>query len=159
MTDRELKRLGRAELIDITYEQQKRLEECEETIRELQEKLEEKEIRISKAGSIAEAALRINGVFEAAQSAADQYLVSVRAAGANAEAIVSEAKKQRDAILLAAKKQAAEILRKAQTSANEMTAAAEKESQEKWAGFEQKANELIAAHEELQALIGIGSKT
>ena len=34
---------------------------------------------LSEAGSIAEAALRLNGVFEAAQAAADQYLDSVRA--------------------------------------------------------------------------------
>ena len=78
MTDKELKHLGRAELIDITYEQQKRLEASENTIRELQAKLEDKELRLSDAGSIAEAALKVNGVFEAAQAAAEQYLASIR---------------------------------------------------------------------------------
>lgn len=131
MTDKELKHLGRAELIDITYEQQKRLEASENTIRELQAKLEDKKLRLSDAGSIAEAALKVNGVFEAAQAAADQYLASVRAASANAAEIISEAEKQREDTLLAAKKQAVEIIRKAQAKAKEIIAAAEKESSEK----------------------------
>lgn len=80
MTDQKLRRLSRSELIDILYEQQKRLEESEKTCRELREQLEEKELLLSESGSIAEAALKINGVFEAAQAAADQYLLSVKAA-------------------------------------------------------------------------------
>ena len=35
-------------------------------------------IELNEAGSIAEAAIRINGVFEAAQKAAEQYLMNVR---------------------------------------------------------------------------------
>lgn len=37
-----------------------------------------KEIELTEAGSIAEAALKLNGIFEAAQEAADQYLMNVR---------------------------------------------------------------------------------
>jgi hypothetical protein len=40
--------------------------------------LNKREIAIESAGSIAEAALKLNGVFEAAQKAADQYLENVR---------------------------------------------------------------------------------
>jgi tRNA uridine 5-carboxymethylaminomethyl modification enzyme len=42
------------------------------------EKLEEKRLIMNKAGSIAEASLRLNRVFEAVQDAADQYLASIR---------------------------------------------------------------------------------
>ena len=44
----------------------------------LKEKLEEKRLIMNKAGSIAEASLRLNRVFEAVQDAADQYLASIR---------------------------------------------------------------------------------
>jgi len=44
-----------------------------------EQKLREREIHISEAGSIAEAALAVNGIFEAAQQAADDYLRSVKA--------------------------------------------------------------------------------
>lgn len=43
-----------------------------------EQKLREREIRIANAGSIADAALALNGVFEAAQKAAEDYLRSVR---------------------------------------------------------------------------------
>lgn len=79
MTDKEFKRLSRADLIDIIYELQRQKEAAEAQAEQLRQRLDEKEIRIAKAGSIAEAALQINGIFEAAQAAADQYLTSVRA--------------------------------------------------------------------------------
>lgn len=79
MTDKEFKRLSRVDLIDIIYELQRQKEAAEAQADQLRQRLEEKEIRIAKAGSIAEAALQINGIFEAAQAAADQYLASVRA--------------------------------------------------------------------------------
>ena len=59
-----------------------RLNQKDAKIRELQNTIEgikaSREIELEEAGSIAEAALRLNGVFEAAQRAAEQYLVNVR---------------------------------------------------------------------------------
>ena len=70
MTDKELKHLSRAELIDIIYELQKQSEEKDAQMQNMQAALNERTLRISKAGSIAEAAIGVNGVFEAAQAAA-----------------------------------------------------------------------------------------
>lgn len=59
-----------------------RLNQKDVKIRELQNTIAEmkasREIELEEAGSIAEAALRLNGVFEAAQKAAEQYLINVR---------------------------------------------------------------------------------
>ena len=59
-----------------------RIHELQDQINELQGSVQnEKEKRIadlSEVGSIAEAALRLNGVFDAAQRAANQYLQSVK---------------------------------------------------------------------------------
>lgn len=54
-----------------------------ELIREMEERQAVREIELEEAGSIAEAALRINEVFEAAQRAAEQYLINVRRLGEN----------------------------------------------------------------------------
>jgi hypothetical protein len=43
-----------------------------------EEQLASRRIEVENAGSIAEASLRLNGVFQAAQEAADQYLENVR---------------------------------------------------------------------------------
>jgi hypothetical protein len=62
-----------------------RLDKKDAQLRELREMLERQQnfrrIEIEKAGSIAEAALKLNGIFEAAQRAADQYLMNVRQTG------------------------------------------------------------------------------
>ena len=76
MTDKELQHLSRVELIEIIYELQKQNEAAAAQVKRLEKALADREIHISNAGSIAEAAMGLNGVFEAAQAAADQYLLS-----------------------------------------------------------------------------------
>ena len=74
------------ESLEVTYERiRKRLDVKDAIIHELKESLEaertQRQIKLEDAGSIAEASLRLNGIFEAAQEAADQYLYNVRLIG------------------------------------------------------------------------------
>ena len=110
MTDKELHRLSRHDLLELmlasgreaeqlrervaemeaqirqlenTYERlRNRLDQKDAQIHQLRDLLQEertkREIELEDAGSIAEAALRLNGVFEAAQKAAEQYVYNVR---------------------------------------------------------------------------------
>lgn len=59
-----------------------RLDEKDARIRELESEmqawLDSRRIELDEAGSIAEAALRLNGIFEDAQKAADQYLYNLQ---------------------------------------------------------------------------------
>ena len=57
---------------------EKQLEQLKNEIKELNEKLENRTITIKEAGSIADASLKINKIFEAAQQAADEYLRSIK---------------------------------------------------------------------------------
>lgn len=81
MTDKELRRLKRSELLEILYEQEKEIAELRKKLNRATRKLEDRRILIEESGSIAEVALRLNEVFEAAQAAADQYLENIRALG------------------------------------------------------------------------------
>ena len=92
MTDKEFRRLSRPELIDIIFELQQQLEQHKSEIQQLKQAVEKKELDISNAGSLAEAVVSINGVMEAAQAAADQYILSVKAANENAEKTLAAAK-------------------------------------------------------------------
>ena len=74
MVNKELKRLSRRELVDIIYQMKKNEQQMQEEIAALQEALEDKRIRLSAAGSVAEAAASITEVFSAAQKTADLYL-------------------------------------------------------------------------------------
>ena len=80
MTDREFKRLKRPELVEIIYQLQHSLEQEQKEKEELQRQLDEKRIRIEKAGSIAEAVIEINNLMEVAQRTADQYIEQIQMA-------------------------------------------------------------------------------
>ena len=74
MISKELKRLSRRELVDIIYQLKKNEQERQEEIESLKTELQDKRIRISTAGSIADAAMSVTSVFSTAQMTADIYL-------------------------------------------------------------------------------------
>jgi len=77
-TDRQLHRLRREELLEILLEIEQENEQLTDENLRLRQQLAKKELAIQEAGSIAEAAMRLSKVFEAAQEAADIYLLNVR---------------------------------------------------------------------------------
>ena len=74
MVGKELKRLNRRELVEVIYQLKKNEEDLQAQISALQEQLQEKRIKISVAGSIAEATTDITQIFSVAQMTADLYL-------------------------------------------------------------------------------------
>ena len=152
MTDKDLRRLSRAELLDILYEQRKRYEDSLAENQALRQQLD-RTLRIASAGSIAEAAIQVNGVFEAAQAAADQYLASVKAATAEMVQKTDEAQRQRETIIQDAKQQAGQIVQDAQAQADRILAEAGAQVDARWAEFQKNADALIHAHDELRSLI------
>lgn len=107
MADKELRKMNRTELIEIIYA----LQQNERTLRteneKLRRQLDDKLLHMESAGSIAEAALSLNRVFEDAEAAAKQYLDSLRYVDENVEKILSEARQQADEIVAAAEKERA----------------------------------------------------
>lgn len=101
MTAKELKRLTRSDLLEmmiaLTEENERLRQKLEQTTKQLEDKILEAE----DSASLAEAALRLNGVFEAAQAACDQYLLNVlhrcqlmeEAAKAECDQLLAEAKR------------------------------------------------------------------
>ena len=108
MTDKEFKRLSRAQLIEIIYQFQLELDKVNAEKRELANELADKRIRLQSVGNIAEAALEINNCFRSAQNAAEQYLNEIKAIREETEAerqrILKEAQAQAEAIVAGAEK-------------------------------------------------------
>lgn len=77
MTDKELKRLSRAELLELLLIQTRESEHLKLQLEEAKRELENREIRIREAGNLADASMAVNGVFESAQKAAQQYLENI----------------------------------------------------------------------------------
>ena len=108
MTDKEFKRLSRAQLIDIIYQFQLQVDKLTEQNQALERELADKRLRLHNAGNIAEAALQMNDCFRSAQNAAEQYLTEIKTMREETEAererILMEAKLEAKAILADAKK-------------------------------------------------------
>ena len=103
MVSKELKKLSRRELVDIIYQMKKNEQQMQEEIASLQESLQDKRIRLSEAGSIAEAAASVSKLFSSAQETADLYLQEIRCMKQETEQICAQ-------MIEDARKQAAEIL-------------------------------------------------
>lgn len=78
MTDKEMRKLKRVDLLELLIAQIKENELLKKQLDEALAKLAERDTVLDQAGSIAEAAMGLNKVFEAAQAAADQYLAGVK---------------------------------------------------------------------------------
>lgn len=78
MTRKELKRMSRLELLELTLELTRENELLRQQLKENRFLLKSRKINIEKAGSIAEAALQLSGIFEAAQEAAELYLENLQ---------------------------------------------------------------------------------
>ena len=95
MTEKELKKLNRYQLLELLVMQTERADTLEKRVEELQAKIEERELRFSQMGSVAEASLYLSGVLEAAQKAADLYLETAKK---RADEMLEDARGQADAI-------------------------------------------------------------
>ena len=129
MTDKELRRLSRSELLQLLLEQTQENDQLRGRLESIAEKLAQREIACQNAGSIAEAALAINQVFEAADTAAKQYVQTVQEKIAQqeqeSEKFMTEASTKADAILQQAQEQAEKI----RTEADELLAKAKEDAQ------------------------------
>ncbi len=139
MTERELKRMGRRELIEIIVTQKKQELELRGKLEKAEAELEDRTIRIANVGSIAEAALALNGVFDTAQAAAEAYLCSIRAANADAELRASQTREECRRRLEETDRQCAEKL-----------AAVDAEIERRTGLFNDKIRDYLQTHPELQ---------
>lgn len=182
MTEQELRSLNRKELLEMMIEQGKELEfvkteyekdleflkaEHEKEITALKKELEDarkalkkREIAIDEAGSIAVAALQVNGVFEAAQAASQQYIENIRSLNDRQASICAK----RDADSRA---EADRRLRETATKCEEMETAcrekcvameadAKRRSEDYWTEVSTRLQAFYENHQELKKLLNAG---
>lgn len=77
-TKNELKNISKLELLELLAEQEREIEQLKQELQQKEQQLAQRTLRMQQAGNIAQAALALNDVFEAAQKAADQYVASIK---------------------------------------------------------------------------------
>lgn len=132
MTDKELRKLSRADLLEILLEQGKETEQLRAELEEAQAKLAQRQIAIDHAGSIAEASLRLSGVFEAAQDACLQYTENIRTLSERQEAVCRQMEQE------------------TREKCQRMVAEAKQQSQAYWDDYMARVRQFIDSNEALR---------
>ena len=73
-TEKQLKKLSRKELLQIMVTQSKEIDRLQQELQRTRAALADRNLRIGKCGSLAEASLEIFHIFDDAQAAANLYL-------------------------------------------------------------------------------------
>ncbi|MCC8356479.1 MAG: hypothetical protein LJU34_01275 [Oscillospiraceae bacterium] len=145
MAEKELRKMNRTELIEIIYALQQNEKALRAENEELHQQLEDRVLRMESTGSIAEAALSLNHIFEDAQQAAQQYLDSIRATESEAEQIVIQARQEAERTVAEAQARADAI--DVQARKTEMYSAAIREQTEAdCAAMRAQADEYVSRH-------------
>lgn len=165
MTDKELQKLSRRALLEMLLEQSRENDRLRAQVEELARQLSDRQFKIDQAGSIAEASMQINQVFESAQAAAEQYLENIRALSGRQEQIcrqLEEESTQKANALLAETERKCRTMEAATTEkCARMTKEAEESADRTWADAQARIQKLIddqAGFRELLAVFPKGSK-
>ena len=134
MMDQELRHLTREDLLDIIYELQRRTQQVEQENETIRKQLADRTVKLEKA---------LNGVFEAAQAAADQYLAQVHAANEQSQQLA-------DRIVADAQRKATAIVQQAQQEADRIRAMTDEGTQQKWAELQEKTDTMLQSYEALR---------
>ena len=76
--DKKFGKLRRTELLELLIEESEKNERLEAELAEAKKSLSSRELKMKTAGSIAEAALAVSGIFEAAEAACAQYKENIQ---------------------------------------------------------------------------------
>ncbi len=85
MTEKDLKKLNRYQLLELLIAQTERADKLQARLEEAEAKLADLDIQLASMGSMAEASLQLGGVFQAADQAAELYLKAAREKAAEIE--------------------------------------------------------------------------
>lgn len=153
-TKASLKGYRRAELLEVILLQSKEIDALKKQTSEMEKELSERRISINEAGNIAEAALKLNHIFQDAELAVLQYKENIERLSKDERAVSRK-------LVSDAEKKAGDILSKANAEANSMLAQAKiqcdmrkLEADKYWNDLSTRLTALYNEHKGLRELVG-----
>ena len=110
MTAEELRKLSRTDLMEVLVAQMKENEILQKQVEKAKKLLSEREITLRESGTMAEAAMKLCGVFEAADAATKLYRENLENAFSRSRDIIREAEEKAAQIISDAEKKAAQMI-------------------------------------------------
>lgn len=168
MTDKELRHLSRGELLQMMIAQSRELEELRTRLERAETALRRREIAMDRAGSIAEAALQLNGVFDAAEAACQQYAENIRdlsgrqqevcqrleqESQARAAALLADAQSRSDELERQTQERCQRLEQETQERCRQLDRQTQEKAQAAWNGLSAKLEAYCTQHQELLHLM------
>lgn len=144
MTDKELKKLHRRDLLELLIQQTEDNEKMQSRIDLMNAQLQSRNINLSKAGSIAEAVVQVNEVYQRADKIAEEYLQNVR--------LLSERQEEACARMERECQEKCDVMVE---DAEKQCAAKRKEAEEYWAGLSARLDNFYNEHAGLREILAI----
>ena len=140
MTEKELRRLSRTDLLELLLAQRKENEQLRCILDQTQAQLANRTLQINKAGSIAEASLQLSGIFSAAQDSCEYYMENIK--------LLSERQNQ----------VCQQMEQETREKCDRMVAEAELKAQQYWENYAVKVKDLVDSFEGLQQVMDMYAK-
>ena len=132
-----------------------------EELEQAKKSLEKREIALNEAGSIAVAALQINGVFEAAQAASQQYIENIRSLSDRQAAVCAQRDVENRVEVERKLKEAEEKCAAMEYASKRKCEAMEQEAKQKseayWTEVSRRLQSFYENHRELKRLLDFGT--
>ena len=135
MTERELRRLSRTDLLELLLAQRRENEQLRCILDETQAQLADRTIKIDNAGTLAEASLQLSGIFTAAQDACQYYVDNIQQLSERQSLVCQQMEQE------------------TREKCDRMVAEAEARSQQCWEECAEKIRQLVGSFEGLQQVI------
>lgn len=139
MTERELRRLSRTDLLELLLAQRRENEQLRCILDQTQSQLADRTIKIDNAGSIAEASLQLSGIFAAAQDSCQYYMDNIKLLSERQSAVCQQMEQE------------------TKEKCDRMVAEAEQKAQQCWENCSVKIRELVNSFEGLQQAMDVYS--
>lgn len=137
--------LSKNEMMMVMHDQEQEIERLKAKVSELQATIDNYEIKVEEAGTLAEASAQVNNLFEAAQATVETYIENMKKRAEKSEEILADVQKQAEG-----------IISEAEAVAQKRLAAADVEIDEKWAVIESRLLVLYESHKGLKELVESG---
>ena len=137
MTERDLRRLSRSDLLELLLAQRKENEQLRCILDETQAQWADRTFKIDNAGSIAEASLQLSGIFNAAQDSCQYYMDNIK--------LLSDRQTQL----------CQEMEQETKEKCDRMVAEAEQKAQQCWENCSAKIRNLVESFEGLQQVMDV----
>ncbi len=147
MTEVELRKLNRAELLTMLMSLTQRCDDLEDELEWMRKQLDDRDLAIAESGTLAEAAIRVNGILEAADQAAEQYMQNVHHRYEEREQIAEE-------MLRETEERCRQIEDETHERCVEMIRRAREESQAFWDEVSERLEACSRAEAPLRELLG-----